>query len=116
MRAHTGDTLAPGEQVMFGTGIQVAIPAGHVGLVFARSGLSTKHGIVMANAVGVIDHGFAGEIMVPLLNASEVPYTIESYQRVAQLVILPIITPAGRLVEQLPDSERGTGGFGSSGR
>src|SRR5699024_279208 len=116
LRAHVRDTLGPGEMVMFGAGIRVAIPEQHVGLVFARSGLSTKHGIVLANNVGVIDTGFTGEIMVPLLNASETPYTVEVGERIAQLVITPIITPEVRLVDALPESERGEGGFGSSGR
>lgn len=116
LRAHTRETLAPGEMVMFGAGIRVAIPEQHVGLVFARSGLSTKHGIVLANNVGVIDTGFTGEIMVPLLNASETPYTVEVGERIAQLVITPIITPEVRLVDALPESDRGEGGFGSSGR
>ena len=116
LRAHTRETIEPGEMVMFGAGIRVAIPAQHVGLVFARSGLSTKHGIVLANNVGVIDHGYAGEVMIPLLNASETPYTVEVGERIAQLVITPIITPTVRLVDALPESERGEGGFGSSGR
>ena len=116
LRAHTRETLAPGEMVMFGAGIRVAIPEQHVGLVFARSGLSTKHGIVLANNVGVIDAGYRGEIMVPLLNAGDVPYTVEVGERIAQLLVIPIALPAVRLVDSLPDSDRGMGGFGSSGR
>jgi dUTP pyrophosphatase len=109
-------TLGPGERALVGTGIAVAIPDGHAGLVVPRSGLALRHGISEVNTPGLIDAGYRGELKVIVLNTDRTePFTVEPGMRIAQLVVVPI--PALRLVEvdALPASERGTGGLGSSG-
>jgi deoxyuridine 5''-triphosphate nucleotidohydrolase (dut) len=108
--------LPGGERVLVPTGIAVALPENAVGLVFGRSGLATKHGISPSNAVGVIDSDYRGEIFVPLSNHSPKDYQIEPGERIAQLVVVPIETPEIALCEQLPETQRGEGGFGSTGR
>lgn len=108
--------IEAGETVMLPTGIAVAIPRGYVGLIFARSSLGTKCGLAPANKVGVIDADYRGEIMVSLLNHSGKPQTIAPYERVAQMVIVPFVQQAYEEVEELEDTERGAGGFGSTGR
>lgn len=108
--------LGVGDWKTFRTGVSAAIPPGYVGLVFPRSGLSTKHGIVLRNAVGVIDSDYTGEIMVALHNDGEhETYTVNRGDRVAQLVIVPIITPDLEVVDELGETARGAGGFGSTG-
>lgn len=109
-------TVAPGETVMVHTGIAVAVPEGCVGLVFARSGLATKRGLAPANKVGVIDADYRGELMVSLHNHSEEPQTIDAFERVAQLVIVPFMQEAYEEAESLDETARGAGGFGSTGR
>lgn len=98
------------------TGLAMAIPEGYVGLIFARSGLATKHGLTPANCVGVIDSDYRGEIVVALVNLGAEDYVIQPGERVAQLVIVPCAQL--RLVETdaLPQTDRGAGGFGSTGR
>lgn len=109
-------TLEPGERVKIPTGIAIALPSRFfVGLVFARSGLATKAGITMANGVGVIDSDYTGEIICPLLNIGQSNYSIEPGDRIAQLVICPIVQAHFQLVEELEGTERGRGGFGSTG-
>ena len=109
--------IKPGESCIFPTGIAIEIDDPmYVGLVFARSGLSIKHGITLSNAVGVIDSDYRGEIAVSLYNTSLVPYKVEPFERVAQLVIMPIITPKILEVDALNDTSRGSGGFGSTGK
>lgn len=109
-------TIGPGETFLAHTGIAVAIPGGCVGLIFARSGLATKRGLAPANKVGVIDADYRGEIMVSLFNQSAVPQTLEPYERVAQMVIVPFVQEPYLESESLDETERGTGGFGSTGR
>jgi dUTP pyrophosphatase len=109
-------TVAPGETVLVHTGIALEIPAGFVGLIYARSGLATKRGLAPANKVGVIDADYRGEIMVALFNQSAVAQTVESGERIAQLVIAPFLQAAFEESEQLSDTVRGEGGFGSTGR
>lgn len=100
-----------------GTGIAVEIPPGHAGLVLPRSGLAQRHGIALVNAPGLIDSGYRGELRVLLLNTDpREQFTLAAGERVAQLVLTRIETPAVEEVEELGDSERGGGGFGSSGR
>lgn len=109
-------TLGPGERAVVGTGLAVAIPEGHAGLVVPRSGLAARHGISKVNTPGVIDSGYRGELKVILLNTDRSePFTVERGMRIAQLVVVPV--PAVRLVEvdELPESERGADGLGSSG-
>jgi dUTP pyrophosphatase len=110
-------SLGPGERASVGTGVAVAIPDGHAGLVLPRSGLALKHGIALVNAPGLIDAGYRGELRVLLLNTDrEAAFEVEVGDRIAQLVIVAHATPELVHVEQLADSTRGAGGFGSSGR
>ena len=125
-RAYAGDAgidlaacgraeLGPGERAVVGTGLAVAIPEGYAGFVQPRSGLAARHGISVVNAPGLIDSGYRGEIRVVLLNTDRAEaFVIEPGMRIAQLVVLPV--PAFELVEvgELPESERGVRGFGSS--
>lgn len=109
-------TLAPGERASVGTGIAVAIPDGHAGLVLPRSGLAATRGIALVNAPGLIDAGYRGELRVLLLNTDRgTPCEIAVGDRIAQLVLIRVELPATVEVADLPDSERGAGGFGSSG-
>ena len=91
------------------------IPEGYVGLIYARSGLATKRGLAPANKVGVIDSDYRGEIMVALYNQSELPQKIEPGERIAQLVIAPYLQGVFNEVDELSDTTRGAGGFGSTG-
>ena len=110
-------TLAPGGRAFLPTGIAIALPsAQYVALVFARSGLGIKHGVAPANCVGVIDSDYRGEIMVGLQNSGESDYTIQPADRIAQLMITPVVQAQVELVEELDDTDRGAGGFGSTGR
>jgi dUTP pyrophosphatase len=108
-------TIYPGTRETLSTGIAVGVPAGHVGLVFPRSGNAFKHGLTLTNAVGVIDSGYVGEIKVNLLNQDHTTRHIASGQRIAQLVIVPIVTPAVQEVGSLEATARAANGFGSSG-
>lgn len=103
------------ETVLIPTGVAVAVPDGHVGLVCPRSGLS-KHGVTVANAPGVVDAGYRGEVMVRLTTTSATPYRVYRGDRIAQLLIVPILRPTVTVVERLDNTERGAGGFGSTGR
>lgn len=109
-------TIAPGETKVLPTGLGIAVPEGHAGLIFARSGLATKRDLAPANKVGVIDADYRGPLMVSLHNHGLQEQTIEPGERVAQLAIVPVMTPEMELVEELEDTERGAGGFGSTGR
>lgn len=108
--------INPGETVLVHTGIALEIPSGWVGLVYARSGLSTKMGLAPANKVGVIDADYRGELMVSLYNQSGEVRTVPNGERIAQLVIAPYIPAVFEEVEELSDTVRGEGGFGSTGR
>lgn len=101
---------------MIPTGLAMAIPEGYVGLIFARSGLASKHGVVPANCVGVIDSDYRGEVKIALTNHSAVPYTIQPGDRIAQLMIAPVVQPLVAEELELPETARGEGGFGSTGR
>ena len=108
-------TIAPGQTVLIHTGLALAIPQGYVGLVYARSGLATKQGLAPANTVGVIDADYRGELMVSLHNHSGEERTVEHGDRIAQLVIAPYLTARFQEAEELDDTARGSGGFGSTG-
>lgn len=108
-------TVAPGQTVLIHTGLALAIPQGFVGLVYARSGLATKQGLAPANKVGVIDADYRGELMVALHNHSNESHTVECGDRIAQLVIAPYLTAQFTQQEELDDTVRGEGGFGSTG-
>jgi dUTP pyrophosphatase len=108
--------LAPGERRTVGTGVSIALPDGHVGFVVPRSGLAAKHGITIVNAPGAVDAGYRGEIKVILLNTDPVEsHAIEPGDRIAQLIIVPIVQARFVPVATLPGSARGAGGFGSTG-
>ena len=107
--------LFPHTTVKVSTGIAMAIPKGYVGLIFARSGLATKQGLRPANCVGVVDSDYRGEIIVALHNDSDNTQTIEARSRVAQMVIIPYEAVDIEVVDELDDTERGSGGFGSTG-
>ena len=107
--------LPPGERAVVGTGIAVAIPAGHAGFIQPRSGLAAKHGISVVNSPGLVDSGYRGELRVVLLNTDRAEtFVVEPGMRIAQLVVLPVATPRPVEVTELPPSERGERGFGSS--
>ena len=107
--------IGAGETVLVHTGVAVELPVGLVGLVYARSGLASKKGLAPANKVGVIDCDYRGEIMVALHNHSSETRTVEKGERIAQLVIAPYYTADFNEVEELSDTVRGEGGFGSTG-
>lgn len=109
-------TVLPRETAMCHTGLAMAIPQGFAGLVFARSGLSVKQGLAPANKVGVIDADYRGELMVALYNQSKEPRTVCHGDRIAQLVVVPVAQPAFEEADELPETLRGEGGFGSTGR
>ena len=110
-------TIAPRQLVTIPTGIAIALPSpDYVALIFARSGLGVKHGISLSNGVGVIDSDYRGELKVGLTNLSDTPYTIQPGDRVAQLAILPVTQPTVIQVTELDATDRGTGGFGSTGK
>jgi len=126
-RAYSGDAgldlvacerheLGPGERALVGTGIAVAIPSGHAGLVTPRSGLAAKHGITIVNTPGLVDSGYRGELRVILHNTDQqATFVVEPGMRIAQLVVVAVAEVGLEEVAELPASERGAGGFGSSG-
>ena len=109
-------TIAPGETVLLHTGIAMEIPEGYGGFIYARSGLASKKGLAPANKVGVVDADYRGEIMVALHNHGTVPQTISDKERIAQFVIAPFIRADYEEADELSDTVRGEGGFGSTGR
>ena len=125
--AHPGDAgadlvaaeaveLAPGTRMTVGTGVSIALPDGYVAFVVPRSGLAARHGITVVNSPGTVDAGYRGEIRVTLLNTdSSVPYSVAVGDRIAQLVIMPVTRARFVPVDSLPGSQRGGGGFGSTG-
>ncbi len=126
-RAHPGDAgldltaaeageVAPGARAAIGTGIAVAVPPGHAGLVLPRSGLARRHGVTLANSPGLIDAGYRGELVVTLVNLGDAPHRVEPGDRIAQLVLVPVELWGAAQVDELPPSDgRGEGGFGSTG-
>jgi dUTP pyrophosphatase len=125
-RAYSGDAgldlaateqhvLEPGERALVGTGLAVAVPEGHAGLVIPRSGLAARHGITIVNAPGLVDAGYRGELKVALLNTDRrETFVVEPGMRIAQLVVIAVSEPVPVEVDELPESERGVRGFGSS--
>ena len=116
LRCVEGFSLAPGQRATVGTGVAIALPAGVAALVVPRSGLASRCGLSVVNGPGLIDPGYRGEIGVVLVNLGDETFAGEPGDRIAQLVLVPFLAPELRVVEELPASERGTGGFGSSGR
>ncbi|UWF76496.1 MULTISPECIES: dUTP diphosphatase [Microbacterium] len=125
--AHPGDagadlvaaeavTLAPGERALVGTGVRIALPEGYAAFVVPRSGLAAKHGITVVNSPGTVDAGYRGEIKVCLLNTDRNDaYDVAVGDRIAQLIVMPVVRAVFSPVDELPDSVRGDGGFGSTG-
>ena len=125
-RAYSGDAgldlsacerveLGPGERALVGTGLAVAIPEGYAGFVQPRSGLATRHGLTVVNSPGLVDSGYRGELRVVLLNTDATePFVVEPGMRIAQLVVVAVETPEPVEVDELPETERGVRGFGSS--
>lgn len=118
LAAVEGFTLAPGARAVVPTGVAIALPDGHAGLVVPRSGLAARHGISVVNGPGLIDPSYRGEVKVVLVNLGEDEFTGHVGDRIAQLLIVPFAAPAVSVVEELPPSHDGRGedGFGSSGR
>lgn len=109
--------IAPHALVAVPTGIAIGLPSSdYVALVFARSGLGIRHGIALSNGVGVVDSDYRGEIRVGLTNLSDTSYTIQPGERIAQLSVMPVVQVSLQIVEKLDATERGTGGFGSTGK
>ncbi|MGW9626520.1 dUTP diphosphatase [Microbacterium sp. NPDC055521] len=125
--AHPGDAgadlvsteavrLEPGERALIGTGVRIALPEGYAAFVVPRSGLAAKHGITVVNSPGTVDAGYRGEIRVSLLNTdSREAYDVAVGDRIAQLIVMPVVQARFEPVDDLPDSVRGDGGFGSTG-
>ncbi|NGN84612.1 dUTP diphosphatase [Arthrobacter silviterrae] len=116
LRTRIDVVLGPGERALVPTGVSLALPFGFVALVHPRSGLATKHGLTIVNSPGTVDAGYRGEVSVTLLNTdARHPITLSRGDRIAQLVIQRVEHAAFDVVQELPDSVRGTGGFGSTG-
>ena len=109
-------TIVPGCSAFIPTGIALEVPVGCAGLIYARSGMACKRGLAPANKVGVVDSDYRGEITVVLYNHGQVPQTVETGERVAQFVITPVITPVYEEADELSDTVRDAGGFGSTGK
>ena len=109
-------TILPGETAWISTGIALEVPEGCAGLIYARSSLGTKRGLAPANKVGVVDSDYRGEICVVLLNHGSEPQTVHHADRIAQFVVTPVLTPPYQEVSELTGTDRGTGGFGSTGK
>lgn len=109
-------TIAPGETALIPTGLAMELPRGYAGLIYARSGLATKRGLAPANKVGVVDSDYRGEFMVALHNHGTQAQTVSSGERIAQLVVTPVLIPTYLEVAELNETQRGAGGFGSTGK
>jgi len=116
LRADEPFTLAPGERRLVPTGLAVEIPPGHEGQVRARSGLAVRHGVALVNAPGTIDSDYRGEVKVILVNLGQDAVSFTRGDRIAQLVVAPVVRVEIEVVEELPQSDRGAGGFGSTGQ
>jgi dUTP pyrophosphatase len=115
--AEHAELLPAGGRQLVGTGVRIALPEGYAGLVLPRSGLASRHGVTLINSPGLIDAGYRGEVRVALVNHDpHEPYTVTPGDRIAQLVVIPVAAVTWREVPALPPSERGSGGFGSSGQ
>ena len=114
-RAH-GFTLAPGQRAVVPTGLRIEIPPGYEVQIRPRSGLALNHGITLPNTPGTIDSDYRGPLGVALINLSDCAYTVAHGERIAQMIVAPVVQAAFRVVDALSDSTRGAGGFGSTGR
>lgn len=109
-------TIEPGKTVFVPTGLAMEVPKGYAGLIYARSSMGTKRGLAPANKVGVVDSDYRGEVMVALHNHGQQPQVVAHGERIAQLLVTPVLAPAFEECDDLTDTQRGTGGFGSTGR
>ena len=110
-------TLHPGETRLIPTGLAMHLAdAGYAAVILPRSGLGHKHGVVLGNLVGLIDSDYQGQLMVSVWNRSQEPFTVQPFERIAQMVIVPVVQAAFRVVEEFTASDRGDGGFGSTGK
>lgn len=109
------ETLLPGERRLIPTGFAMQLPKGYAAILCARSGLAFKNGVALANGVGVIDSDYTGEVKVALINNSDKPFTVENGMRIAQMMIIPVIHGVPFEVDELDETSRGDGGFGSTG-
>lgn len=109
-------TIAPGGRTLIPTGLAVAIPTGYVGIVAVRSSMGIKNGVSLSNGIGVIDSDYRGPLGVGLYNMEATPYTVRPGDRIAQLMVVPVVRETIEVVDQLPPTERGEGGLGSTGR
>lgn len=109
-------TINPWKSAWVGTGVHIAMPQGMFALQAPRSGIACNHGLTLANSPGIIDPGFRGEVKCKLVNLSDEPYTVHPFERIAQLVFIPIFNVAFEEVDKLPESARGGSGYGASGR
>ena len=118
LRANVNEsvTIAPGERRLIPTGLSMSIPEGYVGIVAARSGLACKKGIALSNGIGVIDSDYRGEIGISLHNTSSEPFTVEKGERIAQMMFMPVCAACFCVCESLDETQRGEGGFGSTGK
>jgi len=118
LRCAEGVALAPGERAVVATGVAIALPPGVAGLVLPRSGLAAEHGIGLVNSPGLVDPNYRGELRVVLVNHGREPFAARAGDRIAQLLLVPFVAPAVRVVDELAPGgdDRGAGGFGSSGR
>ncbi len=116
LRAAEAVVLAPGDRALVATGVSIALPDGYAAFVVPRSGLAAKHGITVVNAPGTVDAGYRGEVKVTLLNTDRTePFSVEIGDRIAQMIVMPVSRAVFVPVDELPSSERGAGGFGSTG-
>jgi len=109
-------SIKPGESAWINSGVAIELPRGYVGLIFARSSMGAKRGLAPANKVGVIDSDYRGELRVVLYNHSKITQQVEPGERIAQLVVMPVVTPGFTIVEELSDTFRADKGFGSTGK
>ena len=109
-------TIEPGKTVFIPTGLAMEVPKGYAGLIYARSSMGTKRGLAPANKVGVVDSDYRGEVMVALHNHGQQSQVVVNGERIAQLLVTPVLAPAFEECDDLTDTQRGTGGFGSTGR
>ena len=110
------ETIPGGGEALIPTGLAVAVPERHVGILAVRSSMGIRHGVSLSNGIGVIDSDYRGPLRVGLHNLRCEPYTVQPGDRIAQLLIVPVACPEIELVDALPETERGEGGFGSTGR
>jgi dUTP pyrophosphatase len=116
LRSKKSLVIGPNQRALISTGVRIAMPNGLVGLVHPRSGLAAKFGVTVLNSPGTVDAGYRGEIMVTLLNTSEQDFEIKAGDRIAQIIFQEVVTPKFIAVSELPESARGSDGFGSTGR